>query len=391
MGMEYRPYYLAKEFVKTGHNVSIIGASFSHVRNIQPTVKEDLSLELIDNVAYYWIKTPAYRGNILRIINILVFILKLYFYRRKISKITKPDLVIASSTYPLDIYAARRISKISGAKLIFEVHDLWPLTPMTIGGYSKYHPYIYLMQRAECYAYKHSYKVISLLGNAREHMVVHGLDPDKFIHIPNGFDRDEYQLMQGNVPVEHLQKIENLKKDGKILIGYTGGHAISNAMHSFVSTAHLFRNDSRVFFVSVGNGPCKKELQLQAGNLLNILFLPPVPKKSVHQLLPLFDILYVGFAKSEIHKFGISPNKLIDYMLAAKPVILSAEVENEIVEKVGCGITVPAENPAAIYAAISEMLKLSEAERLEMGSRGRNYALKEMDYKELAGRFLNSI
>jgi glycosyltransferase involved in cell wall biosynthesis len=391
LGMEYRPYYLGKEFVKMGHNVTIVGASYSHLRSVQPLVKNDFTEERIDGIDYIWLKTPTYKGNFKRIINILFFISKLYYYKKKISRQARPDLVIASSTYPLDIYPSSSISGMNKAKLCFEVHDLWPLTPMVIGGYSKYHPYIKVLEMAENYAYKHSDIVVSLLGNAKKHMVNHGLDSGKFVHIPNGFDREEFEKMQEEVPGEHLKMITALKNEGNILIGYAGGHAPSNAMHVLVDTARMFKENSKMNFISIGNGSSKNELLLSAKNLKNIIFLPPVPKKSIQKLLSLFDILYVGFVKSEIHKFGISPNKLIDYMLAAKPIVLSADVENEIVDRINCGITVPAENPVAVYNAINKLLNLTKQERGKMGLRGKNYVLKELGYKDLAERFLNSI
>ena len=35
-GMEYRPYYLAREWVRAGHAVRMLAASYSHVRAQQP-------------------------------------------------------------------------------------------------------------------------------------------------------------------------------------------------------------------------------------------------------------------------------------------------------------------------------------------------------------------
>ena len=36
LGMEFRPYYMAKEWQKAGHHVRIVGGSFSHLRKKQP-------------------------------------------------------------------------------------------------------------------------------------------------------------------------------------------------------------------------------------------------------------------------------------------------------------------------------------------------------------------
>jgi hypothetical protein len=61
----------------------------------------------------------------------------------------RPDVVIASSTYPMDIWVARRIARRAGAVLVFEVHDLWPLSPIELSGMSPHHPFALLCGWAE--------------------------------------------------------------------------------------------------------------------------------------------------------------------------------------------------------------------------------------------------
>ena len=62
-GMEYRPYYLAREWIRAGHTVCIVAASHSHVRGVQPMVKKRTRRELVDGVQYLWYLTPKYQGN----------------------------------------------------------------------------------------------------------------------------------------------------------------------------------------------------------------------------------------------------------------------------------------------------------------------------------------
>ena len=78
-GMEYRPFYLAREWVRAGHRVQIVAASFSHVRSRQPEVGEAALDETIDGVAYRWLPTPAYASNgIGRVRNIFSFLRQLW-------------------------------------------------------------------------------------------------------------------------------------------------------------------------------------------------------------------------------------------------------------------------------------------------------------------------
>jgi len=130
-GMEYRPYYLAREWVRAGHKVTIVAADQSHLRNKRVEMVSAIKHESIDGINYIWLRTIEYQGNgVKRAINMASFVGGLFRFNRQIVSIVRPDVVIASSTYPLDIFPCHFLAKKSGAKLIYEIHDLWPLSPM---------------------------------------------------------------------------------------------------------------------------------------------------------------------------------------------------------------------------------------------------------------------
>src|SRR5258708_35275583 len=97
----------------------------------------------------------------------LAFVGKLFVHADRISREEHPDVVLCLSTYPLDIYPGARIARKTKAQLVFEVHDLWPLTPILLGGYSPNHPSIRLLQRAEDWAYKNAEVVVSIRSEER--------------------------------------------------------------------------------------------------------------------------------------------------------------------------------------------------------------------------------
>lgn len=390
-GMEFRPFYLAREWVKKGHNVYIIGASYSHLRYKQPPT--DKEYQVIDGVNFFWIKTPTYNGTIARIINILCFVFKLVISVKKISKKINPDVVIASSTYPLDVFPAKLISKNSKAKLCYEVHDLWPLSPMIIGGYSKWHPYIIIMQYAENYALKKSDSVVSLLRNAKEYMVDHGLAENKFCCIPNGIDYDGWKGKQFDIPLEHKELLLSLKQKGKTIVGYAGGHTVSTSLATIIQAANQLNSKNDIVFVLVGDGVSKENLilySLSLGNK-NIYFLPPVQKGSIPTLVGYFDIAYMGGVHSILHKYGTSFNKMSDYMLSAKPIVAAIDEPESIIQKVGCGIVVEAENSDYVADAILNLVDAGAEIRVNIGEKGRNYAINELKYSKLAEDMLTFI
>lgn len=391
--MEYRPYYMAREWLNDGHNVTIVAASNAHVRSTPPKVDGSVTIEMIDGIRYVWLKTPQYEGNgIGRVVNMMTFVAKLFLSQGVMCADTVPDAVIASSTYPLDIYPAAYLARKSKAKLIFEVHDLWPLSPMELGGMSPWHPFIVVMQHAENYAYRACDRVVSMLPKAEEHMRKHGMAPHKFVHIPNGIVVDDWDDAEGALPPSHHQALQELKSRGRFLVGYAGAHGIANALENLIGAASLLR-DEPVAFVLVGQGPEKERLQEKARalGLSNMVFLPSIPKKTVPALLSAMDCLYIGLQKQPLFSFGVSPNKLMDYMMAAKPVIHAIEAGNDLVAESGCGLSVAPEDPAAIAAAVRQMVEIPLPDRIRMGERGRKYVLACHDYRILARRFLEAM
>lgn len=391
MGMEFRPYYFAREWIKMGHRVDIIAADYSHLRRINPDVSKDFQEEMIDGMHYHWIKTGEYEGNgVKRAVTMAKFVTKLWLHAGKIIREMDPDVVICSSTYPLDTYVGQRIRRKSGkkVKLIHEVHDMWPATLIEIGGMSKNNPFVVAMQIGENSAYKHSDKVVSLLPNAEPYMREHGLAEGKFRCIPNGVVLEEWENPE-EIPDEYKIVFEKLKNQGKFIVGYFGGHALSNALDSIIDTAEAI-GDEDVHFVLVGDGVEKTRLikRVEDLKLTNITFLPPVNKKSIPKLCERFDCVYMCGLDSPLYRFGVCANKMFDIMASGKPGICALGVKSYFSEY-ECGFDVDSGNISEICHLI-ENLKTCEADRLEkISAVGYKASRERFNYTRLASEFFN--
>ena len=389
-GMEFRPFYLAREWVRAGHCVQIVAASFSHIRAIQPELNDFVLDEQIEGIDYRWYATPSYQGNGAgRVKNMLAFMRALWRDGPRLARVFKPDVVIASSTYPMDIWPARRIAKLVNAKLVYEVHDLWPLSPMELGRMSKWHPFIMWVQMAEDYAYRHADKVVSILPKAKEYMCSRGMAPQKFVYVPNGVDEEEW-AQSADLPQEVKESLDALRAKGLPLVGYAGTHGLSNALDVLLDAASRLKGKAEV--VMVGTGPDREALlaRVASEGLTNVTMLPAISKQSIPRFLDDVDIAYIGWHPNPLYRFGISPNKLMDYMMAGKPVVHSVSAGNDPVTEAGCGITVPPGDVVAVVDAVLELAAMSQSARNCMGQAGKTAILQNQTYKVLAKQFLNS-
>ncbi|WP_457641497.1 glycosyltransferase family 4 protein [Persephonella sp.] len=384
-GMEYRHYYLGRELVKRGYKVYIISASHSHVFIKQPNVKESFELENIDGINYLWVKVPKYNHSHdkKRVLKWFTFTLKTYF-SLPINLLKKPDIIIVSPMATFPIVSGYKWAKKFNAKLIYEVKDIWPLTLIELGGYSKNHPFIKLMEWFEKFAYKKADRVVSVLPLAYKHMEKQGLNLKKFVYIPNGICIDELKKVE---PLP--EEIKNKIPKNKFIIAYTGTFGKANALEHLIKAAALLKDLQNIHFLLVGRGMEEKKLKNMVNKLEldNITFLPPIPKKQVQEILKFCDVCYIGLRSEPLFKYGVSPNKLYDYMYSGKPILYAINSGNKPVEEARCGISAESENPESIAEGILKLYKMPEEERQTMGERGKAYVLKYHTYRKIADKF----
>ncbi len=387
-GMEFRPYWFAAEWVKRGHTVTVVGASFSHMRREQPWIQGAMKVEYRDNIRFVWLKTPAYvTSGIRRVTNMISFTKQLYSLNEEMMGLV-PDIIIASSPHPFVIFPAQYLKKRFGSNLVFEVLDLWPLTMTELGGISKWHPFIMAMQFAEDYACRSADKVVSALPMADRYLCKRGMYQEKFYFVPNGIPIDSKESELRQLPREYVLFFERQKN--KFIIAYAGKFSKINALDILLDAAKMI-GSSRVHFILIGTGV--KELaikkQIAGDKLKNVTIMPPVSRNLIPSILARVDATYIGWKRSVLYQYGINPNKLLDYMLAGKPVIHSVEAANDLVVKSGCGISVPPEDSSAVAEAVIKLMKVSPDERKRIGLRGRSHVMAHYDYQLLAERFLN--
>jgi len=389
-GMEFRPFYFARHWSRSGDKTFVVAASFSHLRTMQPKTSLFPAGEHVDGVEFLWLPSNSYEGNgIGRILSIFIFLCWLLLLAPWLAWNKKPAVVVASSTYPLDIFPCWLIARMAGARLVHEVHDLWPLTPMKLGGYSAKHPYIRLLQLAEDFACRHADSVVSILPATLPHLRTRGLDERKFLHVPNGVAVEDWLEVE---PLSHdiLGSINAIRNEGRFVLGYVGGHGLSNALDLLLEAAGHLKGDP-VVFVFVGKGPEKAALEERArsNGLTNVIFLGAVSKRQVPALLKEFDALCLALHDSPLYEHGISFNKIYDYMMSGKPIVQAIRAANDDVLEAGCGLSSAPNDPEGFAKNVRKLSRLSPAQRAEMGERGKSYVLAHHTIEVLARRFFS--
>jgi glycosyltransferase involved in cell wall biosynthesis len=231
-------------------------------------------------------------------------------------------------------------------------------------------------------AYRDSDRVVSNLKNSVEHMVSRGMKREKFAWVPNGFSMDEVSLNSSL----NARAVDQLPQD-KFIVGYTGTLGVANSLYTLVDAAERLRGHGEIAFVLVGDGKERaalKKLVAKKG-LDNVFFVDPIPKVEIQAILAKFDACYLGLSKDPLFRFGVSPNKLFDYLYSGKPIIYGIESgDYRPVEDAAAGIQIDAEDDEQLADATIELYQMSPERRAAMGANGRKAALEQYEYGQLA-------
>ncbi len=383
-GMVFRHYFLSRELIKYGYNVTIITASYSHFFSRLPNTNGRFTFENIDGINYVWIKVPKYKNSQDKKRVLKWFLFSYYLFTLPYTKISIPDVIIVSPSETLPVYPSFKISKKFNSKFIFEVRDIWPLTIIQLGGYSPNNPFIRILKHFERLGIEKSDLIISVLPSYGDYLKSQGFKKN-FIYLPNGISLDEINRY------ENLDsKIKEMIPLNKFIVGYTGKLGISNALNNLIEAGKLLNKYKDISILIVGDGSEKDKLIKQANGFDNILFLPSIPKTQVQSMLKEFDVCYIGLPKKTLFRYGVSPNKLFEYMYAEKPILYSIDSKINLVDISNCGLTVEPENPQKTAEGILKFYQMSEEERKKIGRNGRKYILDNHTY-EILGKKLNNI
>jgi glycosyltransferase involved in cell wall biosynthesis len=308
----------------------------------------------------------------------------LWVYKKLLKEnlVEKPGTVIGSAVHLFAVWTAYRVSRKLKVNFVMEVRDLWPMTLVEFRKALKYHPVVIFFGFLDRFLAKRARKVVSVLPGAYDYYKKYGIAKEDVVWIPNGV---ETKLYHYELPAGEPGK----EKPFKVM--YTGTFGMEANLQTLLTAAKSIQEKGLpVFFRLVGSGEKQGELAAlkdQLG-LTNLEFCQPVQKQKIPALLAEADIVWIGSRNLEnLYKYGFSFNKLFEYLAAGKPIIFSINSDYNPVKEAGAGLTVPPEDPEALYEAIIRIYEMPKEERLKMGQNGVAYAKKNHEMEKLAGQF----
>jgi glycosyltransferase involved in cell wall biosynthesis len=378
-----RGYLIMKEFARMGYRAVIITSDSNTLAEV-PELQGQKLIQQVDGMTVLWVRTMKYSiaKSIRRILSWIDFEYRLFRVPKK--EIPKPDVLIVSSLSLLTLLNGFWLKHQYGCRLIFEIRDIWPLTLVEEGGFSRWNPLVLFLGLIEWAGYKYADVIVGTMPNLKEH-VSDVLGSHREVHcIPMGVD-ESILMPSGSLSADYINQY--FPKD-QFVIAHAGAIGITNALDTFLDCAESLKNNPKLCFLVIGDGDLRDFYVKKYGHLSNVIFAPKVSKDKVQAALSRCDLLYFSVHSSKVWQFGQSLNKIIDYMVAGKPIVASYTGYPSMINEANCGTYVPAGDIPALKREIECYASMSQSDLAEIGSRGKSWILENRSYQRIAKNYL---
>jgi glycosyltransferase involved in cell wall biosynthesis len=234
-----------------------------------------------------------------------------------------PEVVFATST-PLTIVVPGLVAaRLSRARFVFEVRDLWPELPLELGFLRNPIAKHLAVRLAEA-GYRHADFVVALSSGMAAGVVRHGYPPGQIAVIPNACDPSLFSPSPAAVTGF---RSERTWLGDRPLVVYTGTFGRVNGVDYLVRLATEVRPlNPEIRFLLVGDGAQRnavRDLAQRLGVLDRTLFLStPVPRSRLPVILGAATIatsVFIPFPGLEHN----SANKFFDSLAAERPIAIN--------------------------------------------------------------------
>jgi glycosyltransferase involved in cell wall biosynthesis len=376
MGGGTRHFEMGRELAQRGWSVTIAASDFHlhgrvYLRRAAAADRRPL-LEILEGVRFVWLwAAPYQRNDWRRVWNWLSFGRSL---ARWIDDAERPDVIVGSTPHLFAALAAWRAARRSSVPFVLEVRDLGPES-LAVGGGRRGPSYwgLHLLAR---FLYREADRIVVLAPGVGDFLVRAGVPSERIVLAPNGVDLAAYQEV-ARAPRAEMR------------LAYAGAHGPANGLEAVLDAAALLRDDPRVAFELVGDGPSKPALVdgARARGLDNVRFRDPISKRAMPAFLAECDAGLMVLKDVPLFAFGVSPNKLFDYWGASLPVICNVPGDvAEMVRQSGGGVQASDASGEALADAVRRLLAMAPAERAVLGERGRTWVARERDRPVLTAR-----
>lgn len=385
-----RQNYFARYLMQAGHEVTIFAASTVHNSDLN-LIEDDTPYreDVVDGVHYVLIRCKGYHGNgVSRIMNMLEFARKL---PGVCHQYPRPDAIVATSMPPMSCAAGIKLARKYGCRGIAEIADLWPESIVAYGVAGPHNPAVIWLRHLEKWIYTRSDAVVFTMEGAYDYIQEQHWENDiprsKVHYINNGVDLELFDYNKENFRAEDA----DLDDPETFKVVYTGSIRKVNGLGLLLDAAKEVK-DPRVRFLIWGDGDERPALEQRVRDeqIGNVIFKGRVEKKFVPSIVSRADVNLAHNTPSSLFRFGISFNKMFDYLAAGKPILSDFPCPYNPAVDNGAGLDVQRPEAASVARRIEEMACMDRPKWDEMARNARRTAEK-YDFRKLTDKLLDVI